>query len=52
MAVHLRCLASEQHGSEETSQRCQADGVFAPDLTGPGIEPQISRTHSDVYPLC
>ena len=46
--IHLRDLASEQHGSEETSQRWRAVGVAVSDFTGPRIEPQSSRIDSEV----
>ena len=39
--AHLRGLAPGLHSSEETSQRWHCA-----DLTGPGIEPQTSRTES------
>ena len=41
--AHLRGSAAGQHSSEETSQRWRAVDKTA-DLTGPGIEPQTSRT--------
>ena len=47
--ANLRGLAPGQHSSEETSQRRRTVGGTASDLTGPGIEPQISRTDSDAY---
>ena len=40
--AHVPGLAPGQHSSEETSQRWRAVGCA--DLTGPGIEPQTSRT--------
>ena len=43
--AHLRGLAPGLHSSEETSQWWRAVGDTA-DLTGPGIEPQTSRTDS------
>ena len=42
--VHLRGLAPGQHSFEETSQRWRVVGDTASDLTGPGREPQTSRT--------
>ena len=44
--AHLRGLAPGLHSSEETSQRWRAVGDTVPFLTGPGIEPQTSRTES------
>ena len=44
--AHLRGLAPGQHSSEETSQRWRVVGDAVPILTGPGIEPQTSRTDS------
>ena len=41
--AHLRGSAPELHSSEKTSQRWRAVERF---LTGPGIEPQSSRTDS------
>ena len=41
--AHLRDLAPRLHSSEETSQRWRANCA---NLTGPGIEPQTSRTGS------
>ena len=46
--AHLRGLAPEQHSSEKNSQRWRDVGDALFDLTGPGIESQISRTDSDV----
>ena len=43
---HLRCLAPEQHSSEETSPRWRAVGDTVFDLTGLGIEPKTSPTDS------
>ena len=43
---HLRCFAPGQHSYEETSQRRRAVGDTVSDLTGAGIEPQTSHTHS------
>ena len=40
--AHLRDLAPGLHSSEKTSQRWR----HCVDLTGPGIEPQTSRTDS------
>ena len=47
--IHLRGLASGQHSSEETTQRWRTVHNTMPDLTGIGIEPQTSRTDSDVF---
>ena len=43
--AHLRGLAPGQHSSEESSQRWRVVGDTV-DLTGPGTEPQTSRTDS------
>ena len=45
----LRGLAPGQYRSEETSQRWRAVGDTVFDFTGPVVEPQISRTDSDVF---
>ena len=44
--AHLRGLAPGQYSSEETSQRWLAVGDSVSNLTGPRIEPQVSRTDS------
>ena len=46
--IHLRGLAPGQHSSEKTSQRWRAVGDTVPNLTDPGIELQIFRTHSNL----
>ena len=46
--AHLRGLAPGQHCFEETSQRWRGVGSTLSDLTDPGIEPQIFRSHSNV----
>ena len=45
---YLRRLASEQHSSEETSQRCRTVDHTVPDLADLGFEPKIYRTDSNV----
>ena len=49
--AHLRGLGPRQHSFEETSQRWQAVEDTVPDLTCPRVEPQTSRTDSDVQQL-
>ena len=46
--AHFRGLALGQRTPELTSQRWQAVGDNVSDLTGPGIEPQTSRTDSNL----
>ena len=49
VVFHLRDVAPGQHSSEETSQRWRAVDDTVPAFTGPGIEPQTSRTDSDFF---
>ena len=46
--VRLSGLAPGQHSSKETSQRWRFAGDAVFDLTGPGIEPHVSRTDNNV----
>ena len=46
--VFVPGLAPKQRSLEETSPLCQAVVDSVSDLTSPGIEPQPSRTNSDV----
>ena len=47
--THLRGLAPGQHSPEKTSQRWQAVGDTASDLTDPRIEPQTSYVNNDLF---
>ena len=46
--IHLRGLAPGQHSSEKISLEWLVIGETLSDLSGLGIEPQTSRTNSDV----
>ena len=48
--AHLRGLAPGQHSSEETSRRWWAIDDTVSDLTSLGIEPQTSRSDSNILP--
>ena len=46
--IHLHGFAPGQHSSEETTQRWRAVVEAVSNLTVTGIEPQTSRTDSDL----